>query len=155
MGSEVYNDGTLKVLKLTALSELSEVHAIRNEVFVVEQKVDADEEYEFEAESTHFLAILEGKPAATGRWRYTEKGIKIERMAVLKKFRLKGLASLILKAILDDVKGISSTKYLHSQESAVPLYLKNSFKIKGDRFTEANILHYYMEYVQNEPTKLV
>ncbi len=155
MVSEVYNDGTIKVLKITSLSNLSDVHAIRNEVFVIEQKVEANEEYEFEAESIHFLALVDDIPAATGRWRKTEKGFKIERMAVLKNYRLKGLASLILKSILLDIEDRNTTIYLHSQETAVPLYKKNSFKIKGDRFTEANILHYYMEYVQNESTQLV
>lgn len=120
--------------------------AIRNEVFVVEQEVDAREEYdEFETNSKHFLVMDEGKPVATARWRITENGIKLERFAVLKAHRGKGFGLTVLKAVLEDLPSEPKRIYLHAQVQVVDFYGKVGFKAVGDEFIEANIRHYIME----------
>lgn len=120
--------------------------AIRNEVFVVEQEVDAREEYdEFETSSKHFLVMHEGKPVATARWRITEKGIKLERFAVLKAYRGKGFGLTVLKSVLEDLPPTPKRIYLHAQVQVVDFYGKVGFKAVGDEFIEANIRHYTME----------
>ncbi|MBE9481624.1 MAG: GNAT family N-acetyltransferase, partial [Bacteroidetes bacterium] len=68
--------------------------AIREKVFVIEQKVNPDLEYdEFEDNAQHYLVYLEKKPVATARRRKTEKGIKLERFAILKDYRNKGMGT--------------------------------------------------------------
>jgi predicted GNAT family N-acyltransferase len=119
--------------------------AIREEVFVTEQCVKREEEYDnFEDESTHFIAFDDDKPVATARWRETEKGVKLERFAVLKPYRRKGFGDAILHEVLKDVKPFKKKIYLHAQLTAVKFYEKNGFEKEGDVFEEANILHYRM-----------
>jgi GNAT superfamily N-acetyltransferase len=72
--------------------------AIRHKVFVEEQKVDGDEEYdEYESIATHYLVFVDDKPAATSRWRHTDKGIKLERFSVLPEFRNKGIGKALFQ----------------------------------------------------------
>jgi predicted GNAT family N-acyltransferase len=121
--------------------------SIRRKVFVNEQSVDPNLEYDKEDQSQHYLLLLAGKPIATARWRETGKGIKLERFAVLPEFRNRGFGEIILDEVLKDVKPLGKTIYLHSQVRAVPFYERNGFYKEGEMFTEAGIEHYYMEYV--------
>jgi predicted GNAT family N-acyltransferase len=113
---------------------------------VDEEGVDPVLEYDREEEAHHYLLMIIDKPVATSRWRETEKGIKLERFAVLPEFRNRGLGEIILKEVLKDVKPLKKTIYLHSQLRAVPFYERNGFVKKGPVFYEADMGHYYMEY---------
>lgn len=140
----------LTVEKITDNNLLEQVFKIRELVFVIEQKVDAAEEYdEFEGDSSHFLATLDGIPVGTARWRFTEYGVKMERFAVLEEAREKGVGQALVAAVLEDVKSNPETsgkvKYLHAQLAAIPLYSKFGFEKVGDMFEECNIWHYKME----------
>jgi len=119
--------------------------AIRTKVFVEEQHVDPKLEYDdFEEEAQHYLVFLNKKPVATARWRETEKGIKLERFAVLKEYRNTGVGAELLKVVVDDVKKTKKAIYLHAQLRAVPFYERHGFIKTGEPFTEANIEHYKM-----------
>ena len=125
----------------------SQAYAIRQNVFVEEQGVDATEEFdEFEDVSVHYLAFTDKKAVATARWRTTGYGIKLERFAVLKAHRGQGVGNLILNKILDEVVSEGKIVYLHAQVDALRFYQKNNFACKGDMFVECNIEHYLMEY---------
>jgi len=119
---------------------------VRTEVFIGEQRVDHDIEFEFEEESIHYLLMEDAVPVATGRWRNTGLGIKLERFAVLKEERGKGHGEAILKRILEDVLLQEIPIYLHAQVSALGFYAKNGFIPVGEPFYEANIEHYKMVY---------
>ena len=120
---------------------------IRTDVFVKEIHIDPKLECdEYDATAHHYLLSENNIPLATARWRETSKGIKLERFAVPAIHRNKGLGTILLKEVLKDVIPSSKLIYLHSQHTAVNLYLKNGFKIMGDAFEEAGIKHYYMEY---------
>jgi len=121
--------------------------AIRRKVFVDEQGVDQNLEYDKEDQSNHYLLLLSGKPIATARWRETEKGTKLERFAVLPEFRNRGFGEIILDAVLKDVKPLGKTIYLHSQVRAVSFYERNGFAKEGEMFVEAGIEHFYMKYI--------
>ena len=123
--------------------------AIREEVFVVEQQVAREEEFdEYEDESHHFVALDENnEPIGSARWRRTEKGIKLERFTAKKSMRGKGLGTTIVQAVLDDIeeKAEKGTYlYMHAQLAAVPLYLKFGFQTKDEQFDECGIMHYLM-----------
>src|SRR5215207_373629 len=78
--------------------------SIRQKVFVDEQHVDQREEYDsHEDESTHYLLLKEEIPVGTARWRYTDKGIKLERFAVLPEFRKLGGGFELVSRVLRDV----------------------------------------------------
>jgi predicted GNAT family N-acyltransferase len=127
--------------------------AIRRKVFVEEEGVDPGLEYDREEESHHYLLLIAGKPVATARWRETEKGIKLERFAVLPEFRNRGLGQVILKEVMKDVVPLEKTIYLHSQLRAVPFYERNGFRKEGPVFYEANMGHFLMTYRQEVPSQ--
>ncbi len=121
--------------------------AIRRKVFVEEEGVDPDLEYDHEEEAQHYLLLLGGKAIATARWRETEKGIKLERFAVLPEFRNRGLGGIILKEVINDVVPLGKAIYLHSQLRAVPFYERNGFVKEGEIFYEAGMGHYLMRKI--------
>ena len=138
-----------RVVEVQTEEQKEKLFAIRREVFVIEQEVAADEEFdEFEDSSVHFVALdAEQNPIGSARWRDTEKGSKMERFAVKKTWRRKGVASALVQAVLDDIekkKGTGNYLYMHAQLDAVPLYEKFGFEKKGEIFEECNILHYTM-----------
>lgn len=120
--------------------------AIRRQVFVEEQGVDPALEYDHEEEAHHYLLLLGDKPVATARWRETDKGIKLERFAVLPSFRNRGIGEIILKEVLKDVRQTEKVIYLHSQLKAVSFYERSGFKKSGEMFSEAGIDHFLMKY---------
>ncbi len=134
----------VKVSSVTDPESLEKVFAIRREVFVGEQNCPPELEWEFEEESNHFLATVDGEPAGACRWRKTDKGYKLERFAVLSKFRGLGVGQAMVKAILADLPVDADYVYLHAQIQAVSLYLKFGFEKVGPEFEEAGIRHYKM-----------
>lgn len=140
----------ITVTKAVSKEDLETVFQIREAVFVVEQKVAPEEEYdEFEEDATHFLAKMDDMPAGTARWRRTENGIKLERFAVLQPTRGRDVGQALVKTVLEDINShadsAGTTLYLHAQLPAVPLYEKFGFKAEGDIFMECDIAHYVMK----------
>jgi predicted GNAT family N-acyltransferase len=134
----------LKASKVSDPADLEKVFAIRREVFVDEQNCPPELEWEFEDESTHFLATVDGEPAGASRWRKTDKGYKLERFAVLQKFRGMGVGQVLVKTVLDDLPADATYVYMHAQIQAVSLYEKFGFEKTGPEFEEAGIRHYKM-----------
>ena len=134
----------IEVSKVSAPTDLENVFAIRREVFVGEQNCPPELEWEFEEESIHFLAKVGGEPAGASRWRKTEKGYKLERFAVLKKFRGFGVGQELVKTVLADLPLDATYVYLHAQVQAASLYARFGFEKNGPEFEEAGIRHYKM-----------
>lgn len=119
--------------------------AIRNEVFVKEQHVDARLEFDGQdPEAKHYLAYYNEIAVGTARWRKTKKGIKLERFAVLAPYRAQMIGLSLLEEVLKDVKELGDTIYLNSQKSAIGFYLKYGFIKTGEPFFEAGIEHIQM-----------
>ncbi|WP_258104135.1 GNAT family N-acetyltransferase [Marinoscillum sp. MHG1-6] len=141
----------VKVILATTGEQKQLAFAVRQEVFVVEQHVSREDEFDqYEEQASHFLAYAANEPIGAARWRKTDKGIKLERFAVKKSFRGMGVGSEILQAVLDDIKASSESGqylYLHAQLPAIPLYEKFGFEKTGPQFEECDILHYKMEMV--------
>ena len=134
----------ISTTKVTDQENLEKVFAIRRKVFVEEQECPPELEWEFEEESNHFLATVDNVPGGACRWRRTEKGYKLERFAVLKEFRGKGVGQQLVRAVLSDLPVGADYVYLHAQLSAVGLYERFGFKKTGGQFEEAGIQHYKM-----------
>lgn len=135
---------TVSVTKISDPAALQRAFDIRVKVFVDEQGVNKDLEYEHEEESTHFIAMVDGKEAGTARWRKTEKGIKLERFAVLPDFRSAGVGRELVKAVLNDIDTKAQKIYLHAQSQVVDFYKKQGFEPEGEEFEEAGIKHFKM-----------
>jgi len=134
----------VRIHKVQNDRDLDAIFEIRNEVFVVEQEVAHELEYdEFEETSHHFVAKLDNEPVGTARWRKTPNGIKLERFAVVKNQRGKGIGGELVRKVLEDVpEGFNI--YLHSQLQATSLYERFGFRREGEQFEEAGIDHYKM-----------
>jgi predicted GNAT family N-acyltransferase len=134
----------IQAKKVSDPETLEKVFAIRREVFVDEQNCPPELEWEFEDESIHFLATVNDEPAGASRWRKTDKGYKLERFAVLQKFRGMGVGQSLVQAVLDDLPADATYIYMHAQLPAIPLYEKFGFEKTGPEFEEAGIRHYKM-----------
>jgi predicted GNAT family N-acyltransferase len=141
---------TVLIKKIETEQETSLARSIRNIVFVREFNVPAEIEIdEYEDSSFHFLALDDqNTPCGTARWRFTDKGIKLERIAVLKEYRNSGLGGKLVEALLKDIQEHSDSPgkeiYLHSRVEAMNLYLRHGFMKTGPEFSEGGIQHYKM-----------
>ncbi len=119
------------------------LRAIRHAVFVVEQAVPPDLEWDGEdKDCQHALVIVDGRYVATGR--ITRAG-KIGRMAVLKEARGAGIGGALLQQLLEMARdaGFDSV-YLHAQTHALRFYARHGFVADGPEFDEAAIPHRHM-----------
>ncbi|ARS34302.1 GNAT family N-acetyltransferase [Pontibacter actiniarum] len=129
--------------------DLKAAFAIREKVFVQEQQVPRDAEYdEHEPVASHYLATYAGVACGAARWRKTDAGVKLERFAVLPAYRNKNVGGAVLKAVLQDVQAEQPHQkiYLHAQLPAVNFYKRHGFVEEGDMFSECAINHYKMIY---------
>lgn len=135
---------SLYVQKATTENELEKVFAIRKIVFVDEQGCPPELEWENEDVSHHFLALSDHQPCGACRWRKTDKGYKLERFAVLKEFRGKGVGRALIATALDDLPTEANYIYLNAQLDAMSLYAKFGFVAEGEQFEEAGMQHFKM-----------
>ncbi len=141
---------TNNITQALSPAEIDLVFAIRTEVFVVEQKCLPKEEFDdLDAVAIHYLYWVEGKPVATGRYRKTDKGIKIERIATLAAHRGQGYASEMVRFLIQEaILAYPEVNYfyLHAQQTVMPLYASVGFVPYGGTFIEADIVHQAMSY---------
>jgi len=139
------------VKEINEAPQLEIAFKIRELVFVKEQNVSIEEEFdEFDPYCRHFLAILDSIPCGTARLRETQNGIKLERFSVLKEHRKKKIGSSLLEYLLKEALFESSGEiYLYSQVSVIDFYKREGFIENGDIFMEANIPHRKMIYSNN------
>jgi predicted GNAT family N-acyltransferase len=146
-----------KIIQAISQEEIDQVFAIRTEVFVKEQKCLPSEEFdELDAVANHYLLLDNDIPVATGRYRKTEKGIKVERIATLETARGKGYAALVVNHIIAEATTAypdCNYFYLHAQVSVMPLYASLGFVPYGGRFVEADIEHQAMGLNHKEQSK--
>ncbi len=131
-------------------SDKKKAFEIRNLVFCEEQKVSKEIEFDgLDQFCNHYLAKINELPIGTARVREPKKGtFKIERMAVLKRYRKKGVGKAIIKKILKHYLNLNTINklILNSQIEAKDFYKKFGFVEVGKEFVEANIRHQEMIY---------
>ena len=121
----------------------AEIYQIRYAVFVEEQQIDKDLDFDGkDANATHILVYHDG--AAIGTARMLEDG-HIGRVAVLKPFRRIGVGSCAVNALIAVARQKNMERvYLGSQLHASYFYKKLGFKCFGEVFMEAGIEHVEM-----------
>ena len=119
------------------------LRALRAEVFIREQSVPADLEWdEFDPQSRHVVAMADGVPIGTGR--LIPDG-HIGRMAVLREWRGRGAGSALLTGLMDIARALGMRRVLlNAQVQALPFYLRHGFHAQGEEFQEAGISHLRM-----------
>ncbi|MGH8730021.1 MAG: GNAT family N-acetyltransferase [Burkholderiales bacterium] len=124
-------------------TDQSRLSAIRKAVFIEEQSVPLDLEWDGFDECVHVLAENQtDEPIGCGR--LLPDG-NIGRMAVLKTWRGKGVGSAMLSSLVSIAaeEGLDRV-YVHSQTYVKKFYQQHGFKRIGDEFMEAGIPHVKM-----------
>jgi predicted GNAT family N-acyltransferase len=118
--------------------------AIRLEVFVREQQVPEDLEWDgLDPQCVHAIAE-DGRGAAIGTARLLPDG-SLGRMAVLRDWRGRGVGSALLEGLLEAARERGdAAASLHAQTHACRFYERHGFVRHGDEFMEAGIPHVEM-----------
>jgi predicted GNAT family N-acyltransferase len=128
--------------------------AVRKEVFVGEQGVPEDIEYDvYDAGALHVLAVREdGLPLGTGRLLYGEAAAaktdgdlsvgSLGRLAVTREARGLGVGAALVQAIEDAARarGLMAVD-LHAQTHALGFYERLGYVAYGTEFPDAGIPH--------------
>ena len=125
-------------------TDFQDLRLIRETVFVVEQQVPLDLEWdELDPHCYHVIARdHEHRPIGTGRLTPEHK---IGRMAVLREWRGKRVGEALLQTLIEQARRLNwASVSLHAQASAVGFYEKFGFESVGPRFAEAGIEHQTM-----------
>jgi predicted GNAT family N-acyltransferase len=140
----------VEVKEIFKLSDLEISSKIRRDVFVLEQGVSEEEEFdEYDSFSRHFLGYFEKNPCSTARLRTTEKGIKLERFCVLLPYRNQNVGKNLVLELVEEAKLSNPSQiYLHAQIQALGFYEKLGFTGVGKTFLEANIEHIKMVFAK-------
>ena len=125
-----------------------EAQAIRTAVFVQEQQIPAEMEWDAaDANCLHAVAFNRfGMALGTGRLLEHAPGVaKIGRMAVLQPMRGAAVGRAVLEALVTAARDRGERELLlHAQASAVGFYARAGFAVRGEPFTEAGIPHLEM-----------
>ena len=125
-----------------------EASALRQQVFVTEQKIPADLEWDAaDASCLHAVAFNRlGVPLATGRLLDHVPGVaKIGRMAVQAPMRGSGVGRAVLDALLQAARARGDLEVLlNAQTSAAAFYRRAGFVPRGPEFKEAGLPHQEM-----------
>ncbi|MGW3357849.1 GNAT family N-acetyltransferase [Streptomyces bungoensis] len=128
--------------------------AVRKEVFVREQGVAEDIEYDaYDAIAVHVLAIREdGVPLGTGRLLHGAAAAaktggdasvgSLGRLAVAREARGLGVGVALVRAIEEAARGLGLAAVdLHAQTHALGFYERLGYEAYGPEFPDAGIAH--------------
>ncbi len=142
------------------LADREACFAVRKEVFVVEQQVPEELEYDaYDAGAVHVLAVGEdGRPLGAGRLLHGEAAAgrtggepgvgALGRLAVVKAARGLGVGIALVRGIEDAARARGLTAVdLHAQTHAVGFYVRLGYVAYGPEFPDAGIPHRAMRRV--------
>ncbi|MBB6121420.1 GNAT family N-acetyltransferase [Nocardiopsis algeriensis] len=123
------------------------VFVIRGAVFVAEQQVPVEEEWDArDTEADHFLALTDGVPAGTVRLVDLGGGTGLlGRLAVLPAGRGSGTGAALVRAVEEHARerGMKEVE-LHAQTHALGFYERLGYTAHGEEFLDAGIPHRHM-----------
>ena len=132
---------------IAATDDLAACHALRRAVFVDEQGVPPDEEWDdLDTDAVHLLARdTQGKPLGTARL-WLDGGVgHIGRVCVLGEARGTGLGAALMHAALDALRARGAVRAeLGAQCHALAFYEKLGFVAEGPVYDDAGIAHRHM-----------
>jgi predicted GNAT family N-acyltransferase len=135
-------------------TDLAACFAVRKEVFVAEQGVSEDIEYDGrDGEAVQVLAVsAEGEPLGTGRLLHGPGAADrtggdpsvgaLGRLAVVKRARGTGIGAALVRAIEDAARAAGLRVVdLHAQTHATGFYERLGYTAYGEEFRDADIPH--------------
>lgn len=132
------------VRRVTSVLDLESCRSIRKKVFIEEQKVPEEEEWDgLDDQSQHTILEVNKIPAGTARVRYSAEKVKIERVAILYEYRGKGFGKKIIEYVIKDIlySGKVDQIVRVAQNHAIPFYEKMGFMVCGPEYMDGGIAH--------------
>jgi len=123
----------------------ADLRAIRRAVFIEEQRVPEELEWDDADERAYHVLATDDDGAAIGTGRLS-LDCQIGRMAVAREWRGRGVGTAILRTLIDfAMKEGCRVVRLHAQTHALAFYQRYGFEAVSDEFDEAGIPHRAME----------
>ncbi|MFC8277430.1 GNAT family N-acetyltransferase [Streptomyces sp. NPDC057271] len=143
-----------EVREATGPEDREACFTVRREVFVVEQNVPQEIEYDrYDETAVHVLAVREdGLPLGTGRLLHGADALgktgsdtsvgSLGRLAVSRAARGLGVGAALVRAIEDAARerGLTAVD-LHAQTHALGFYERLGYEVYGPEFPDAGIPH--------------
>ncbi|MFJ6213980.1 GNAT family N-acetyltransferase [Streptomyces sp. NPDC092296] len=145
--------GPYEIRVAATAAELEQVHGVRREVFIVEQQIPEDEEWDdLDPVCVQLLATGPGGvPLGTGRLVHGEAARKVAgrdgtvllgRLAVLPAARGTGLGAALVRAIeRAGAERGGREMELHAQVHAIGFYQRLGYAAHGPEYLDAGIPH--------------
>ena len=133
---------------VTSDKELKGAFKVRKQVFIDEQGISEDIELDGHDKEALHMVVKDGERViGTARVLFLDNNqAKIERMAVLKPFRGKGIGREIISFLNKELRNKQIEQIiLHAQCSVSPFYKSCGFEETGLPFWEAGIKHIKMQ----------
>jgi len=140
--------GKLSYKLVASDRELKAAFEVRRQVFVEEQGISEELELDdLDQEALHMVVKDGERVIGTARVLFlTANQAKIERMAILKPFRRRGIGRGIMSFLNEELRNKQVEQVvLHAQYAVVAFYKSCGFEESGLPFQEAGIKHIKME----------
>lgn len=135
------------VSRVADAESLAHCREIRRIVFILEQNVSEDEEWDgLDGQCTHFLAELDGRPVGCARLLVTADGrAKAQRVAVIREHRRCGIGAAMMAALeAEAARAGHAEVVLGAQLQALAFYERLGYRAYGEEFMDAGIPHRMM-----------
>jgi predicted GNAT family N-acyltransferase len=139
--------------RVETADDLVKVAMIRAIVFMEEQGIScADELDGHDHAAMHVLGEIDGEPVACGRIRFVAGEAKLQRLAVRRAWRGRGIGGELLAFMLDRCRENGFHRFaLNAQTGARDFYASHGFRQCGEEFMEAGIPHVPMRCAGDIP----
>jgi len=133
----------LKIEIVKWIDGLSQLKNIREKVFIQEQKVTPQLEWDgMDEKAIHFLVFNDKAAIGCARAIVIKDHMQLGRMAVLKEYRGQGIGSALLEKAMTIAKlNQLPAIYISAQCHAIDFYKKFGFEVKSDIYLDAEIPH--------------
>ena len=135
------NNLKIEIVKWT--DGLSQLKNIREKVFIQEQKVTPQLEWDgMDEKAIHFLVFNDKAAIGCARAIVIKDHMQLGRMAVLKEYRGQGIGSALIEKAMTTAKlNQLSAIYISAQCHAIDFYKKFGFEVTSDIYLDAEIPH--------------
>ena len=128
------------IKQTTFKSDIDAIKYIREQVFIIEQHVPVELEWDgLDDDAVQLLVTDNEQPVATSRMLHDGH---IGRMAVMPEYRYKGIGSQMLLKLIDIAKQLGLDRvFLSAQVEAIDFYRKYGFTVDSETYMDAGIPH--------------
>jgi len=139
-----FQSNDFQIVQASWQTDKSTLSNLRRIVFILEQGVPQEEEWDGQDETAHHWLAKDANEEAIGTARLLPSG-QIGRMAVVPAFRNRGVGAALLHAAVKHAEHLGfNSVFLNAQTHALGFYQGAGFTVIGDEFMEAGIAHYHM-----------